>query len=224
MIQEDPSQVKFGKLAPWAAEIFQLIKKDLKGEYLRQNPQFVHKHFQKKNVEKLTNEDLVQACTQEISDGNEAFAEWAGARWVMKNAEIYQFFATELTKINPQFDQIEVIPEGVETNMLKTATQHFGAKRTYIFAVLNAVRFSQKAYEQLRAAAEAEVETSPAVKVEGETVESVKARYESMIQKMTDKYEKRLQGLEKKYVVDMEGMKKQISQLHKKLGELSCVR
>lgn len=224
MIQEDTSQVKFGMLAPWAAEIFQIIKKDLKGEYLRQNPQFARKHFQKKNIEKLTNEDLVQASVQEISDGNEAFAEWAGARWVMKNAEIYQFFALELTKINPQFDQIELIPENVELSMIKTAVESFGAKRVYIFSILNAVRFSPKGYEQLRAQASLDVETVAEAKEEGESIESVKARYESMIQKITDKYERRLQGQEKKYAVDMEGMRKQISQLHKKLGELASVR
>lgn len=223
MIQEDLSQIKFGKLKPWESEIFQLIRKDIKGEYLRQHPQFIHKHFQKKAIDKLTAEEIVRAASQEIADGNEAFAEWAVARWVMKNSEIYQYFASELMKINPKFDEIALIQDDVAERLLKMATVQFGAKRTYIFAVMNSVSFSQQTFDKLRAAAEAE----PSVvneEVVGETVEAVKAHYEQMIQKMTDKYEKRLQGLEKKYIVDTEGLKKQIAQLHKKLGEQSCAR
>src|SRR5690242_12352675 len=101
MIQEDPYQLKFAKLLPWAAEIFQAIKREIKGDYVRQHPQFVYKHFQKRALDKLTMEEITAACTQEITDGNEEFAEWVVTRWVMKHAEMYQYFATELSKINP---------------------------------------------------------------------------------------------------------------------------
>ncbi len=223
MIQEDLSQIKFAKLKLWENEIFQLIRKDIKGEYLRQHPQFVSKHFQKKATDKLTADEIVKASIQEIAEGNEAFAEWAIARWVMKNGEIYQYFASELMKINPKFDEIESIEESTAARMLKEAVAQFGAKRTYFFAVMNSVSFGLKTFEALRAAAEAEpVET--AQEVSEESIEAVKARYEAQIQKLTDKYEKRLQGLEKKYVIDTDGLKKQIGQLHKKIGELSSVR
>lgn len=223
MIQEDLSQIKFAKVKLWENEIFQLIRKDIKGEYLRQHPQFVHKHFAKKAVDKLTAEEIINASIQEIADGSEEFAEWVIARWVMKNAEIYQYFATELVKINPKFDEITEIADESAERIIKEAVMQFGAKRTYLFAVMNSVSFSAKAFELLKAAAIAQ--PAPAVqKQEGESVEALKAHYETQIQKMTDKYEKRLQGIEKKYIVDTEGLKKQIAQLHKKLGELSSAR
>jgi hypothetical protein len=223
MIQEDLSQIKFGKLKLWENEIFQLIKKDIKSEYLRQHPEFVLKHFHKRAVDKLTAEEIVKACVRELADGNEAFAEWAIARWVMKNGEIYQYFATELTKINPKFDEITSIADDVAALLLKVAIAQFGAKRTYLFSVMNSVSFSPSTFESLKSAAEQE----PVAVVEDVaelSVDAVKAHYETQIQKLTDKYEKRLQGLEKKYVIDTEGLKKQIAQLHKKLGEHSCVR
>ena len=54
-----------------------------------------------------------------------------------------------------------------------------------------------------------------------ESIEAVREYYEKEMRKRVEKYEKRLQGVERKYVQDIDGLKKQISQLHRKLGEKS---
>jgi len=155
--------------------------------------------------------------------------EWLTTRWVLKHAELYQFFAGELTKINPKFDEIAQIPSENAQLMLRYSVNQFGATTTYIFSILNSVMFAEEDYLKLREAALKELETKVIAEESAfpqETVEAIKSRYEKEIQKLTDRYEKRLQGVERKYFQDVEGLRKQISQLHKKIGEMcaSAVR
>jgi len=221
MIKEDPYRVKFDQLRPWAFEIFQTIRKDLRNEHLLKSHAFVQKHFLKRPLDKLTIDEMSNAYLKEIAEGDEELGEKVAARWVLKNAELYQFFVTELSKINPKYDEIEALPGDVSSYLLNIAVSQFGAQTVYIFTILNAVVFTQEQLNQLReiallekASEKPEEESRPFI-----SVESVKEQYEKEIRKLSEKYEKRMQGIERKYFQDVEGLKKQIAQLHKKLGE-----
>ncbi|MBS0603908.1 MAG: hypothetical protein JSS60_02595 [Verrucomicrobia bacterium] len=221
MIKEDPYKIKFEKLQPWTNDIFQAVKKDLRNDHLLKTPSFVQKHFPKRALDKLTIEEFAAAYIKEIAEGDEELGEKVVARWVMKNAELYQFFASELSKINPQFDQIDSLPAEVSSFLLNTSVGKFGATATYIFCVMNAVVLTEEQFNKLKELALAEKnsvqtkEEKPAFA----SLDAMKEHYEKEIRKLTEKYEKRMQGVERKYVQDVEGLKKQISQLHKKLGE-----
>ena len=220
MIKEDTYRIKFDKLQPWINDIFQAVKKDLRNDHLLKTPSFVQKYFPKRALDKLTNEEFAAAYLKEIAEGDEELGEKVVARWVMKNAELYQFFATELSKVNPKFDEIESLPPEVSSFLLNTSVGQYGATATYIFCVMNAVVLTEEQLSRLREMAIAE---SAQAKTQEEkrsfvSIDSLREHYEKEIRKLTEKYEKRMQGLERKYVQDVDGLKKQIAQLHKKLG------
>lgn len=221
MIKEDPYRIKFEKLQPWIVDIFQVLKKDLRNDHLLKTPSFAQKHFPKRGLDKLSNEEFAAAYVKEISEGDEELGEKVVARWVMKNAELYHFFATELSKINPKFDEIESLTPEISSFLLNTSVSQFGACATYIFCVMNAVVLADEPLQKLRESAIAEkVHTAPEEEKQSfETIEVVREHYTKEIRKLTEKFEKRMQGIERKYVQDVDGFKKQISQLHKKLGE-----
>jgi hypothetical protein len=223
MIKEDPYRIKFEKLQPWVNDIFQAVKKDLRNDHLLKTPSFVQKYFPKRALDKLTSEEFTAAYVKEIAEGDEELGEKVVTRWVMKNAELYQFFATELSKINPKFDEIGSLPPEVSSFLLNTSVGQFGAAATYIFCVMNAVVLSQEQLASLRemAIAESAQAKTREEKRSFESVDAVREHFEKEICKLTEKYEKRLQGVERKYVQDIEGLRKQIAQLHKKLGEKS---
>ncbi len=223
MIKEDSYRLKFEKLEPWAVDIFQAIKKDLRNEHLLKTPSFAQKHFPKKGLDKLTNEEFASAYLKEIAEGDEELGERVVSRWVVKNGELYQFFAEELSKINPQFDEIENLPSDVSAFLLNASVSQFGIAETYIFCVMNTVVIEEGQLAKLKemALAHKALAKSQEKCVPLESLESVRDHYEKEIRKLTEKYEKRMQGVERKYVQDVEGLKKQISQLHKKLGEKS---
>lgn len=220
MIQEDSYKIKLEKLLPWANDIFQVVKKDLRDHVLK-NPSFVQKHFPKRAINKLAVEELADAYLKEISDGDEELGEKIVAHWVMKNAELYQFFAAELSKINPKYDEIESISNETSAFLLNASIHQFGAIATYLFCVLNAVVFTQEQLSKLRdmALSEKAHQKQAEEKLSFKSVEEVKQHYEKETLKIIEKYEKRMQGVERKYVQDIEGLKKQIAQLHKKIAE-----
>ena len=127
MIKEDSYKIKFDKLQPWINDIFQAVKKDLRNEHLLKTPSFVQKHFSKKAVDKLTVQEFAGAYQKEIADGDEDLGGRVVARWVLKNAELYQFFASELSKINPKFDEIESISNETSAFLLNASIRQFGA-------------------------------------------------------------------------------------------------
>jgi hypothetical protein len=223
MIKEDLYSIKFDKLQPWANEIFCAIKKDLRQEHLIKAPAFVQKHFPKRPLDKLTSEEFAGAYLREIAEGDEALGEKVVTRWVMKHAELYQLFATELGKINPQFDEIETLPLEFSACLLQASVSQFGATVTYIFSVMNAVVFTEEQLAKLRALAMAESAQGKQEEKESAfvSIEALREHYEKELRKQAEKYERRLQGIERKYVQDVEGLKKQISGLHRKLGEKS---
>lgn len=219
MIKEDPYKVKFEKLQPWTNEIFQAVKRELRNEHLLKTPSFVQKHFPKRALDKLTNEEFAAAYLKEVAEGNEELGEKIVTRWVMKNAELYHFFVTELSKINPKFDEIESLSPEFSAFLMNTSIGQFGAAATYIFSVMNAVVFNDEQMSKLRemAAAESTEMKNRQEKPAFETVEAAKEHYEKEMRKLIEKHEKRMQGLERKYVQDVEGLKKQIAQLHKRM-------
>ena len=219
MLQKEIYQDVFGQLEQWSDEIFSVIKKEIKNDYMRHNPQFFRKYFAKKDPAKLTAQELGAACLQEVKEGNEELGEWLISRWLVKHGDMYQFFATELSKINPQFDEIEVISDEASEALVRVSSEQFGLTTTYVFCVLNQVRLASGSFEKLRKDAETEKNTvKPVEEKASEGVEATIKRYEGIVQKLTEKYEKRLQGLEQKYFNDVEGLKKQIAQLHRRLS------
>jgi hypothetical protein len=221
MIKEDPCHIKLDILSPWIADIFLAIKKDLKNDHLFKTPAFVQKHFPKRALDKLTIEEFSGAYFEEIKGGDEELGEKIIARWVLKNAELYQFFVSELSKINPQYDEIVCLPEEISSFLFNASVHRFGAVATYIFTVLNSVVFTEEQLRQLRELALIEKSRVKPKEEKGsfESITSVKEYYEKEMRKLTEKYEKRTQGIERKYIRDVEGLKKQIAQLHKKIGE-----
>lgn len=212
---------KFELLGAWGLEVLQDVKKDLKQEHFRKDVAFVQKHFAKRPVHKLTTEEILSAYASELKEGNEEIGEWIASRWVLKNAEVYNFFAQELTKINPNFDEIDSFSADVEQNLTQHAVLQFGALTTYLFSILTSVVFSESVYAQLRKLAEqqiaaTQVQTAP----KEESLEMVQKRYETAIAKLTEKYEQKLQGFHKKYSQDVEGLQKQVGQLQRRLSEL----
>jgi len=220
-MKEDSYKLKFEKLQPWTNLIFQAVKKDLKNDHLLKTPTFVKKHFPRRALDKLTTEEFAAAYMQEIAEGNEELGGNVVARWVMKHAELYQFFAEELSKVNPQFDAIESLPPEVASFLLNTSVGRFGATATFLFCVMNAVVLTEEQLGKLREMALAEKARSE-VQEERPTAlssDALKEHYEKEMRKLTEKYEKRVQGIERKYLQDVSGLKKQIAQLHRKLGE-----
>lgn len=219
MIKEESYQVKFELLHPWANEILNAVKKELKSEHLMKNPQFVHKHFPRKIAQKLTIEEMTGAYIQEIKEGNEEIGELVASRWVLKHAEMYHFFAEELTKINPKFDEIERISDEQSVLLIEMAESRFGASKTYVFSILNSVQFADSPYAALRQRAEnapleAKIVETPSLDI---SVEELRKKHAQEILKLTEKYENRLLGVQKKYAQEVEGLKKQIAGLHRKL-------
>lgn len=221
MIKEDPYRTKFEKLQPWVVDIFRVVKKELRNEHLLKAPAFAQKHFPKRGLDKLTNEEFAAAYIQEIAEGDEELGEKVVTRWVMKHAELYHFFATELSKINPKFDEIESLSPEASSFLAGASASQFGASATYIFCVMNAVVLNEESFQKLKGAALAEkAHAAPQEeKPSFESVEVVHDHYAKEMRKLVEKFEKRIQGIERKYVQDVDGLKKQISQLHKKLGE-----
>ncbi len=220
MIKEDTYSVKLEKLQPWKVGIFQAIRKELRNEHLLKTPAFVQKYFAKRPLDKLSVEEMADAYIKEIAEGNEELGERVVAHWVMKNAEVYQLFATELSKVNPRFDEIESLPSDVSAFLLNTSLAQFGAVPTYVFCVMNAVVLTDEQLAKLRelALSEAVQNNTQEEKKEFPSIDVLKEHYEKEIRKLTEKYEKRMQGIERKYVQDVDGLKKQIAQLHKRLG------
>lgn len=218
MIKEQSYIEKFALLEPWMDQIFIVIKKELRSEHLRRNPQFVAKHFSKKLFDKITAEEMKVAYLKEISEGNEEIGELVMTRWMFKHTEIYQFFAATLSKINPDFEQIEEIAEEAARPLMEAALKHFGAATTYIFSVFNTVSFPPQIYAALRELAAQEV-VSEEKEEEVLSVEALTAKFEKEQIKLTEKYEKKLLGMQRKYLDDMEGFKKQISQLQRRLQD-----
>lgn len=218
-------QTKFEKLTPWTSEIFQSIKKDLRTDHLLKTPSFVQKYFSKRALDKLTTEEFAQAYMQEIKEGNEELADKVAACWILKHADLYGFFAQQLSAINPQFDEIQSIPAEVSAFLLTTCMERFDPISAYIFCILNAVVLNPEHLENLKGLALAQKENANQEnQTEFACVDTLKDHYENALRKLKEKHENKLRGIERKYHQDVDGLKKQIASLHKKLrDERACI-
>lgn len=228
MLQDSTYQQKFAMLKLWMPTIAGTVKKDLKNEHLRQVGSFARRYFPSKNIAKLTVEELAEGYGNAIQndESGEAIGEWLAQRWLLKKSDLYLFFETKLSEINPQFDEIKEIEMAKAQEIISDAIQNFGAQDTYLFSVINAVVFPPKALKELAKEAEKNAETKLADKhttSEEKSITKLMANYEQQIARLTDKYEKKLQGFERKYLCDTESLKKQISLLQKRLNADSGV-
>lgn len=221
MLKEATYKEKFVLLKNWMPSIIEAVKKDLKNEHLKQDFLFIKKYFPGKNINKLSSEELVQGyfAAVQSEDNGEDIAEFITNRWLLKNGDIYNYFETELRKINPDFTAIQKIEEPQAKRMVEESTKEFGAESTYLFSVINSVAFSDDIFADLSRKAEHEAKSAKQQAEESfarQNVEQMQRSFEQQIARLSDKYEKKLSGLQKKYIQDTEALKKQISALQRK--------
>lgn len=223
MLKNSSYKEKFILLKEWMPLIIDSVKKDLKNEHLKRDPSFSRSYFPGKNLSKLTLEELVDAYTKAIADGEKAeeLAEFIANRWLLKHSDLYYYFEQELAKIDPNFSEIHDIEQGLATKIMEGAIQQFGTISTYLFCVLNSVVFPEEIYKKLghdasRKAVE-QKEEAVAVK-EKLSLEALQRGHEQDLARVIDKYEKKLIGMQKKYLTDVEMLKKQIANLQRKLS------
>ena len=214
---------KFQTLRPWLPAIVESVKKDLKNEHLKSDVKFCKEYLAGKNLNKLTNEDLVNAYSRALvsSDNAEALAEFISNRWLLKNTELYALFEEKLTAINPNFTEMEEIDAPRAREIVAASNKEYGAVRTYLFSVINSVVFPKEIYADLHKQAEIEVkEQERAQKATAEKLsgEALQRNHEQELARLVDKYEKKLTGLQKKYLQDTESLKKQMIALQRKLS------
>ncbi|MCE2983483.1 MAG: hypothetical protein LW832_07950 [Parachlamydia sp.] len=225
MYKDATYKEKFTLLNDWLGIIVDSIKKDLKNEHLKKDFNFAKRFLNSKNINKITNEELTEAYQRAIAEEErgEELAEFMTARWLLKNTEIYDFFETQLSLINPDFSDLEQLTIEQATPLMESSVQHFGAPQTYIFSVLNSVVFPKEVYQRLAGQAKdqnLQHQEEAQRKEEKQTFESLKQSHERDVARLTDKYEKKLSGLQKKYQTDTDTLKKQVSQLQRKLHEV----
>lgn len=221
MLKDATFKEKFTLLKSWIPSIVESIKKDLKNDHLKNDWQFTKKYFGSKNPSKLTSEELAEGYLLALEgEAGEQVGEFITNRWLLKHPELYGFFEEELSKINPNFNELTEIDRDRSFAIIEKAIDKHGAPHTYFFAVLNSVVFPKEAFDRLNKSAKETLdrETSIAKKKEEiASIENLQQSHDEQISRLTDKYEKKLQGLQKKYLVDVETLKKQIANLQKKL-------
>lgn len=224
MYKDTTYKEKFALLNDWLSLIVDSVKKDLKNEHLKKDIFFVKKFLNSKNLNKITTDDLTEAYQQAISEEEkgEEIAEFITSRWLMKNSELYDFFETRLSQINPNFSDLEELTVDQASSLMEDSVHQFGAPQTYIFAVLNSVVFPKDVYHRLEGQAKQQSQAHTEQtnrEAEQLNLENMKSSYEREMARLTDKYEKKLSGLQKKYLADVEALKKQVSHLQRKLHE-----
>ena len=226
MMKDMSLKSKFEVLHSFLGKILHDIRKDVRQEHLKQDRAFVQKYFGKNVIDKVSAEELEKAYFAElVSEGTENLGNWMISKWILKHAEVYEYFVTQLTKVNPKFEEITLLSVEDAKSIASKAVESFGAIDTYIFSMLNSVAFPDAVFEVLKDAATKHLADQAKSAVSKEvvlTVEDLVKLHEQEILKLTDRYEKRLQATAKKYVQDIEGLKKQLGSLQKKLGELKC--
>lgn len=226
MLKDATNKEKFEMLSPWMQLVVDAIKKDIKNEHLKRDIAFVRHYFPGKNVSKLTTEELAEAYKHAISQGEntEELAEFVTNRWLLKHSDIYHHFEQELTKIDPNFTELDLLDPSTSNVLMNQAVEQFGAPHTYLFCVMNSVVFPKEIYDVLRQRAHdhtQKAQEQEAIQQQREVEEAEKRNAEQQISRLTDKYEKKLAGLQKKYQTDVECLKKQIASLQRKLKEVT---
>jgi len=222
MLKDTTYKDKFAMLQSWMPQIIDSIKRDLRNEHLRNDIVFAKHYFPGKNPAKLTSEELAPAYIHVMANGEktEELGEFIANRWLLKHSDLYHFFEQELTKLNPNFNELTSIDKPHATKIMEESVKQFGAMETYLFCVFNSVVFPEEIYKTLsqKATSHAKTKEVEEGKKQGEaSIEALKRNYELQIARLTDKYEKKLLGFQKKYTVDVETLKKQVVSLQRKL-------
>lgn len=223
MLKDATYKEKFDLLQGWMTALIEDVKKDLRNDHLKGDWQFCKTYLAGKNLNKITNEELVEAYSKAVkeSENGEALAEFIAHRWLMRNGDLYHYFEQELSKINPNFGEIEKIDSAKAKTIIDGAVKEFGAVKTYLFTVVNSVAFSKEDTAALEKSAKNEVQHKKEEAVahsEKLTLDQLKTSYEQQIARLTDKYEKKLLGMQKKYTTDVDTLKKQVANLQRKLS------
>lgn len=225
MLKDTTYSEKMAMLKDWLETILAEIKKDVKNDHLKKDWNFAKTYFPKKNLNKISVSELAEGYANAIdqSEQADAIGEFIANRWLLKNTDVYDYFAQQLNQVSDDFDDIDVLDMDVSKKIMTTSSHFFGAQKTYLFSVFNSVVFPKEVYDELRQAAEAERDQAKK-QLQEESAQldwTAKERaYEQQISRMQDKFEKKFSGMEKKYLKDTESLKKQISTLQKKLEEL----
>jgi len=207
---------QFQTLQNWTREVLNDVKKDLKHDYLPADPVFYKTNFGNRPLNKISNEEILDAYEKELLNDNADLAEFVVNRWVFKHGDLYQHFAERLSEINPDFDQIKELNEEETKAVLKGAAENFGAIPVFLFAVLNGVVFPEKALVSLKKSAEEEKKAKKSkeeVDSNQESLEKILASHAREVARLNNKIE----GVLKKYTKDTEALKKQIRTLQKKI-------
>lgn len=141
------------KLADFVPAMVSEIKKDLKREHLKKSPQAVRRWFGNRPVIRLTPDEMIIGYGNAIAGGDEDVAETVASRWIMNHSELYRFFESELSRINPNFESIEVLTEEDATSLAEKGYARFPKMEVYLFSILNSVAFSGEWLAKLKGAA-----------------------------------------------------------------------
>ncbi len=216
MLKESGYQEKFEMLQPWLVEIIDGVKRDLKNEHFRKDPGFCRRYFMGKNPNQVGSEEMAVAYAKEVREGNVGLGEFIATRWLLRNTDLYGFFEERLSKIDEQFEHLDTLDEKMSLELMNEAVHSFGAKKSYLFSVLNSVVFPKSVYDRFRTLALEESQSAARKEneeAESRSLEALQKRHAREIAAITDRYEKKLSGLQRKYLNDMEKARKEISSL-----------
>ncbi len=211
---------QFQSLQGWIPEVLTAIKKDIKTDHLSSDPVFYRTYFGNRPQNRLTADEIFAAYEKELLKGNQDLGDWVVNRWVFKHGDVYRHFAEGLSRVNPDFEEIQTLTEEQSNQMLKGAVESFGAIPVFLFSVLNGVVFPDSVRQRLRQMADVEKSTQVSEQKsdsEKQNFEQVIARLQREMARLNEKYESRLAGVQKKYETDTEALKKQIRALQQKL-------
>lgn len=225
MIKDTTYKDKMAILKPWMPSIVDEIKRDLKNDHLKKDSNFTKKHFQSKNLNKLTASELAEGYLSalEQEEAAESIGEFISNRWLLKNSDVYYHFEKKLSTLTVDFSELTELEPAFAKDLVGSSVETFGALKTYVFSVFNSVVFPEDIFRDLDMQARKEVEDSKAMQIKEHEELSWQAKeksFEQQIARLTEKYEKRLQGLERKYDNDTKMLKKQIANLHQKLTQV----
>lgn len=153
--QQQSYAEKFALLEPFHTLIFTDIKKELRDEHLRTDRGFYKRNFAPKELKALTVDDFMRVYPKYIADGFEELSDFIANRWLLRHLDIYNFYEARLQKYSQDFDKIQELEKPFAEQLLKDSVAAFGAKNSYIFAVLNSVAFPQDLFNELRSHATA---------------------------------------------------------------------
>jgi len=221
MLKETTYQEKIASINPWLVEVVDVVKKDLKQEHLRIDKDFCRRYFLGKGPHQVTSTEMATAYAADIAAGNVGLGEFIATRWLIKNTDVYDFFANKLQALTPDFDKIPELDPVLGEQLAKEAVGAFGAVRTYLFSVLNFVAFSSHLMEQLRQQAEKETVEGTQKQEElllEKNLQNLQRRHQREISALMERHEKQLSGLQKKYLKDTELLKEHVRRLQSQLN------